>query len=128
MLWSVLYEEFLSNHSGDDRLAETHHIGKEKTVVADEFLIAFHHGICLIVVLCITFGHVEGVVIINSQHPLAEILHEHFNVELIWRNIAFQVSLVERFPIIFGIDRYPFGLFPQQFKLVFGKSDVFILG
>ena len=62
---SVLNEELLGNHRGDDRLAKTNHVGEEETVVADKLLIAFDDSIRLILELVILVRNIEGIVLVN---------------------------------------------------------------
>ena len=67
---AVLDEELLCNHRGDDRFAETHDIGEEEAIIANQFLVALNHSVHLILKLFIAFGHVKGVVLVNGQHTV----------------------------------------------------------
>ena len=80
VLRAVLYQELLGNHRSDDRLAKTYYISQKETVVAYQFLIALYHSIRLIVILAIALRHVEGVFLVDSQHAIAEVFHQHLDI------------------------------------------------
>ena len=80
VFWAILNQELLGNHRGNDRLAETHHICEEETVIAYQLLIALYYGICLIVKLAIALRHIEGVILVDGQYTVAEVFHQHLNV------------------------------------------------
>ena len=80
VLRAILYQKLLGYHRSDDRLAETDHISQEEAVITYQFLIAFYYGICLIVKLAITLRHIEGVFLVDGQHTVAEILHQHLDI------------------------------------------------
>ena len=127
MFWAVLNQELLGNHRGNNCLAETHHICEEETIITYQFLITLNHSICLIVKLAIALRHIEGVILVNGQHTVTEIFHQHLDIQLVGSDVAFQIGLVECGLIVFCVNGYILGLFPQQFKLVFGKLHIVVL-
>ena len=127
MFWAVLNQKLLGNHRGNNCLAETHHICEEETVIAYQLLIALYYGICLIVKLAIALRHIEGVILVDGQYAVAEVFHQHLDIQLIGGDVTLQVSLIECGLIVLGIDGHILGLFPQQFKLVFGKLHIVVL-
>ena len=83
MVAAILNQELLCNHSCYDRFTETHHIGKEKTIVADEFLIAFNDRIHLIIIFGVAFWHVKRVIIVGFQYAVRKILHKHLDIQVV---------------------------------------------
>ena len=118
---TILNEEFLGYHGGNNSLAKTYYIGKEETIIANEFLIALDNCICLILKFIIAFRHIEWVILVNLQHSIGEILHEHLYVEFVRRHIFAKISSTNSYIYIICCNRCSFGFFPQQFKFFFGK-------
>ena len=77
---TILYQELLGYHRSNNRFTKTYHISQEETVITYQFLIAFYYGICLIVKLAIALRHIEGVFLVDGQHAIAEVFHQHLDI------------------------------------------------
>ncbi len=77
---AIRLHESLGYHRGDDGLAETHHIGKEETVVLHQHLIALYHGIVLIANVLHAIRHLHREVVL---HLRAKGVYQYLHIEFV---------------------------------------------
>ena len=128
MVGTILHQEFFCNHGGDDRLTQTNHIGKKKTIVAYELLIPLNNRIHLVVKPGIPLGHVKKGIAVGLQHTTGKIRHKHLNVEIVRSDIPFQIRALHRDFKVASRNLTPLGLLPQPLKLIFCKLHILVLG
>ena len=76
----VFDKEFLCYHCSNDSFTKTHDISEEEAIVSYQFLITFNGGIHLVFKLVVFIRNIERVVLVDGQHTVGEILHQHLDV------------------------------------------------
>ena len=119
---AVRLDESLGYHRGDDSLAETHHVGKEETVVLHQHLIALYHGIVLIANILYAFWHLHREIIL---HLRAEGINQHLHVDFVRRRQCTEVGLCLHLLNVLHIQWH--GILPKRLKLMLAIFHIVVI-
>ena len=119
---SICFNKSLGNHRGYNGFTQTHHIGKEETIVLHQHLITLNHGIVLIADILHTLRHFHRKVIL---HLRTESIYQHLHVEFVWCRQLGKMSLRLHLLDIFQIQRN--GLLPKLLKFLLAIFHIIII-
>ena len=119
---SICFNKSLGNHRGNNGFTQTHHIGKEESIVLHQHLITLNHGIVLIADILHAFRRFHRKVIFYLR---TESIYQHLHIEFVWCRQLGKMSLRLHLFDVFQIQRN--GLFPKLLKFLLTIFHIIII-
>lgn len=122
---TILHDETLGYHRGNRRLAETHHVGNEASVVAQHCLVALRDGVALVaeVAEAIACG-IEFEIVL---HHRAKSVDQHLHIQLVRRRRPFAVEVGRAACPLHIVDAHRHTFLPQMPELIFAETHVVVV-